>query len=578
MIRRRERLRELREPDGVGAESRGADRDVALRAARLHVEGLGGLQPLAARRREPEHRLAERHQIRHADHPTGAVSARSIRSPQSLRSLRSLRCAYRSVGEGIQKGPAIGGGVALIAPLTLTAPPTPAPPPRTGAAQRGNGLVAGGGQVDAVDDRDREPAREQGRPGVDRDVPASPRLATHLLAERDPVVREVPRERERDPGREQGGSTAPRRYPASAIPITPIPAAHEEDPGRLSERPARRPTVATPTSAPPVGAARNADSAAIAPATTGSRRPRASAGGRRRARGRRPHRATRRRRLSPPVDSPRPPPGGPRDRDGEGPVSPLGRADPRPAQFAEPFAALERDQPRSRRVAGGHVGREDGDEVTVGVDPARASDAAESSRGGVKRAPARRPEAAGGTAGTTATGRTPSTGVGASAGSVASVSRAPAGGVRRAGSRREPAVARTQRRDPDPVPAVEQRGERLSGGLDARLHGGVGVGLARGVRRLAGVDQEHDGRGALLAEFERRQLARPRPPVPVDPLDGVAAAVLAGGVELDAGAAHVGGYATVIFRRQPSQGRSPPAESSGVQTIRVGAASSVVRS
>jgi len=69
---------ELRDPRGVDVQSCRADRDVALRAAGLYVELVGGLQPVAARGREPEHRLAERHQIRHADHPADAVVTVSI--------------------------------------------------------------------------------------------------------------------------------------------------------------------------------------------------------------------------------------------------------------------------------------------------------------------------------------------------------------------------------------------------------------------------------------------------------------------------------------------------------------------
>ena len=127
-------------------------------------------------------------------------------------------------------------------------------------------------------------------------------------------------------------------------------------------------------------------------------------------------------------------------------------------------------------------------------------------------------------------------------------------GVGRAGARGEPAVDGAERRDPDAVAAVEERAERLPGGADARLDPGLRRRLGRGVRGIARVDQEDDGRGALLAELHGGQLPRPRPAVPVDPLEGVAAAVLAGGVELHARPAHVGRHPPVRARRQPPEG------------------------
>ena len=59
------RVRELREPHRVEAEQRHRDRDVALGTPRLHVEAAGPFESLAARRREPKHRLAEGNEIRH---------------------------------------------------------------------------------------------------------------------------------------------------------------------------------------------------------------------------------------------------------------------------------------------------------------------------------------------------------------------------------------------------------------------------------------------------------------------------------------------------------------------------------
>ena len=122
--------------------------------------------------------------------------------------------------------------------------------------------------------------------------------------------------------------------------------------------------------------------------------------------------------------------------------------------------------------------------------------------------------------------------------------------MRGPGSWWEPAVERTERRDPDAIAAVEQGGKRLSGGLDAGLDGRVRLRFGRDVRRFPRIDQEDDGRGAFLAKLQRRQLAGPRPAIPVDSLEGIAATVLACRVELDAGSADVGGNSAVVRRRQ----------------------------
>jgi len=60
------RIRKLRSPRGVRAEAGRRDRHVALRARGPELEVVGGLQSLAAGRREAQHRLAERHEVGHA--------------------------------------------------------------------------------------------------------------------------------------------------------------------------------------------------------------------------------------------------------------------------------------------------------------------------------------------------------------------------------------------------------------------------------------------------------------------------------------------------------------------------------
>jgi len=231
-------------------------------------------------------------------------SSRRSRSPRSSRRRRRSRVAavvaVASVcipkrRRGDTKGPAIGGElVSRTSHRTAYRTPHRTADASATAPNRSNASAATGwfpaAARYAVDDRDREPAGEQGRPGVDRDVPASPRLATHLLADGDPVVREVPRERERDTGGEQRLDRPPQ-VSGEPDPDHADPAANERIRGtagatRRGNRPLR------PRRAPRRSGRRGTRTAPRPRRRRGSRRLRASADGRR-ARGRRPHRVIR---------------------------------------------------------------------------------------------------------------------------------------------------------------------------------------------------------------------------------------------------------------------------------------------